>query len=264
MRLKISLSNENENFKIPINYQYILSSVIYNKLWNSSPEFSKWLHSTGYKFEGKPFKLFTFSRLFIPKAYIKAEMLYGKGSCHFYFSTPIEKKIVNHFVNGVLSQPEINISSNGINTKFLISSIETLPPANLNEETKYRMLSPTCCSIKRIYNDSEKISYLLPKDKESEEIISNNLKKKHKLIYDKEYNDKIRIQYDWENIKKRQKITKLITVKKNRPDEIKVRAFICPLTITASQEIQRIAYDCGIGEKNSMGFGCLEVERRGK
>jgi CRISPR/Cas system endoribonuclease Cas6 (RAMP superfamily) len=38
-----------------------------------------------------------------------------------------------------------------------------------------------------------------------------------------------------------------------------VKAFISPLKIIGTKEIKKVAYDCGIGEKNSMEYGMIYV-----
>jgi CRISPR-associated endoribonuclease Cas6 len=57
-------------------------------------------------------------------------------------------------------------------------------------------------------------------------------------------------------------MTKLIHIKKGKPNQTKIKAFVSPLQITAEPEMQQVAYDCGIGEKNSLGCGCLGVENK--
>ena len=52
---------------------------------------------------------------------------------------------------------------------------------------------------------------------------------------------------------------KLITIKEATSKEIKLKGFITPISIKSTIDIQKIAYFCGIGEKNSLGFGCLEL-----
>jgi len=55
------------------------------------------------------------------------------------------------------------------------------------------------------------------------------------------------------------KITKLITIREGREGETKVRGFMCPVTIEGDERLIRLAYESGLGEKNSMGFGMIEV-----
>ena len=63
MRLKINLQANNSAF-LTSAYQYPLSAAIYKLLKFGSPEFSAFLHSKGYRLEGKTYKLFTFALRF--------------------------------------------------------------------------------------------------------------------------------------------------------------------------------------------------------
>ena len=63
MRIKVILVTD-VPISIPINYQYQLSSAIYNLLQKADQEYARELHQKGYEFGSKKFKLFTFSSLF--------------------------------------------------------------------------------------------------------------------------------------------------------------------------------------------------------
>jgi CRISPR-associated endoribonuclease Cas6 len=56
-------------------------------------------------------------------------------------------------------------------------------------------------------------------------------------------------------------ISKLITIKQGREDETKVRGFMCPLKIEGNPALIALAYESGLGEKNSLGFGMLELQK---
>ena len=51
----------------------------------------------------------------------------------------------------------------------------------------------------------------------------------------------------------------LITIKANTPQQTKVRGYRYDFEITLPIELMRLLYDCGIGEKNSMGFGMIKI-----
>ncbi len=53
--------------------------------------------------------------------------------------------------------------------------------------------------------------------------------------------------------------SKLIVIKEGMPEETKRKAFESYLTLTGSTELMRTAWECGLGEENSMGFGMVEV-----
>ena len=76
MRLEIILKGKN-NFKVPFNYNHILSAIIYNKI--ADLNFANELHSS------KSFKFFTFSQIYIPKRRIVKDGIIAKdGVISFY------------------------------------------------------------------------------------------------------------------------------------------------------------------------------------
>jgi len=51
MRFNVTLSINKSNLngrKLPLNYQYELSAVIYHILASANEEFAEWLHENGY------------------------------------------------------------------------------------------------------------------------------------------------------------------------------------------------------------------------
>ena len=51
----------------------------------------------------------------------------------------------------------------------------------------------------------------------------------------------------------------LVTIKSGTPQQTRVRGFMCKYRMTAPSELMKIAYDAGVGEKGSLGFGMVEV-----
>ncbi|MBP8945755.1 MAG: hypothetical protein KBG25_07665, partial [Paludibacteraceae bacterium] len=52
---------------------------------------------------------------------------------------------------------------------------------------------------------------------------------------------------------------KLIRIKAGKADETFLKGFEFEFKLTAPVELMRIGYYSGFGEKNSLGFGCVEV-----
>ena len=53
---------------------------------------------------------------------------------------------------------------------------------------------------------------------------------------------------------------KLVTIKPYTDNETKVRGFVYSFRLKAPVALQELGYYAGFGEKNSMGFGCGEVD----
>jgi len=63
MRIKI-ICDVGKGVRLPINYNHLLTSVIYQFLELSDSEYAHFLHEDGYITGNKRFKLFTFSQSF--------------------------------------------------------------------------------------------------------------------------------------------------------------------------------------------------------
>ena len=62
MRIHI-LADVGKGITLPINYNHLLTGIIYRFLAESNPEYASFLHDDGYHADAKRFKLFTFSQL---------------------------------------------------------------------------------------------------------------------------------------------------------------------------------------------------------
>lgn len=256
MRIQITLSPLNREYRIPLNYQYPLSAAIYKLMSSSSPEFIEWLHQTGYKnAKGKPYKMFTFSKLFtdrVDKRLLKQSILASSGDIGLYFSSAIDEKITLSLISGILKSSEIIIGAKDLpESSFKIKDVTISPEPDFVDIMTYRMLSPTCVSI----SDGKKIKYLQPNDESTFERLADNLKSKYKVHFNEEYTDDIIIQ---PNMFDRHK-SKLIAIKQNTPNEGHISCFETFIRIQATPKMQQLAYNVGIGERNSMGFGCLGI-----
>ena len=91
--------------------------------------------------------------------------------------------------------------------------------------------------------------------------MQNNLLKKYELIYKSKIEPSLfKFNFDYKYINNKggfSKITKLITITKKN-NEIRVKGIFAPFTLETNCELQKIAYELGIGEKNSVGFGMIE------
>jgi CRISPR-associated endoribonuclease Cas6 len=131
-------------------------------------------------------------------------------------------------------------SFNLLGTEFKTVGTKLCSPIIIGN--KFKMLSPLVCSIK-----NEKGQYYLrPYDKEIGEVLKNNLINKYEV-----FNKKDCYEFGFNIISNPQ--SKLIKVK-----DIFVKAFYANIELTGSRELTETALLCGLGEKNSQGFGMIE------
>ena len=236
MRLKINLKGKN-NFKIPFNYNHILSSIIYKKIDDLDLAYE--LHASN------SFKFFNFSQLNIPNRKIMKDGIISKnGSFSFYLSSPNDLLIKN-IVNGFVEDLEIKFR----NEKLIVEKIEALKNPDFNEKSDFKTISPI---IIRDVNDENKRIDLAPSDKFFKGI-ENNLIKKYCIFNEIESaNEKIKVYSEMANVKR-----KRITIPKG-PNTTYHRAYMMDLILEGDIDLIKFAYDVGLGEKNSMGFGMIK------
>lgn len=252
MRIKLVFRAKDENASIPLNYNYAVSALIYKTIAESSPEFAQRLHEKGFIVGEKTFKLFTFSRIETKDAFIdfKASRIYlNNPYIKLQVSSPIDEFLKN-FVFGTFTQQTFRIDK----SEFILDSAETIEDTEITEEMNFRALSPITQSIR---NDKGETVYLLPQDNWSE-FITRNLQRKYEALYGKTLPN-AKVEWKWNedyfaNEKNCKKAEKLIDIK-----GIKVRGWLAPFSVKGNRELIKIGIETGFGNKNSQGFGMVEI-----
>lgn len=242
---------------IPINYQYPISAFIYHTLHEGDPEFASWLHEHGKKLGYKSFKLFTFSSLHIKKLKVRGdrlEILNPEISLEIRFFLPEASK---PFIMALFEQQSFTIGDKKSRADFYIERIEVLPPPDFSDTSKeylFRALSPICISKKQLENGKSQTKYLHPNDDEYEQYFKQHLLTKYKAT-DPEH-ELFSGQLNF-SLKKPGK-SSLVAVKAYTPQETKIRGYRSIFSLRAPQALLELGYYAGFGEKNAVGFGCVE------
>lgn len=276
MRLHLVLRPLSQRCSVTLNYSYYLSTAIYRWIDASSPEYARFLHDQGFHVDGslKRFKHFCFSQLVVTNRTIAGGRLQILSpTVDWYVAMPVEASL-QHLVVGMFDKREFFIERE--ENRFVVEQVETLPDPKWERRMTFRMLSPLTVSTIHERNGRLLPEYLLPGDKRIGDLLRQNILNKYRSLYGAEpkasfdsdssmMKDAFNCILDEKFIAHRgghEKISKLITIKQGREDETKVRGFMCPLTIEGSPALIALAYESGLGEKNSIGFGMLEVEPR--
>ncbi|MDU1322319.1 MAG: CRISPR-associated endoribonuclease Cas6 [Clostridium botulinum] len=238
MRIKVCMSAD-EEITLPIAYNHIIQKSIYNILDN---EYASKLHDSGYRYKNKIFKLFNFSKLIVQNKTInngkitihkgKVELIICSIDESFIFK--IISALIKHkclkFKEGVLEIDEI-YSKKQLNRERAV--VLTISPVVV--------VKPTIESRTEFYN---------PRDKEFLISIKNNIIAKYNSFYNEEYKGILNISIlDENNIRKKiDKYKKWI-----------YEGYLGGFIIEGDTEIVELAYSCGLGSKNSQGFGCIET-----
>jgi len=240
MRLKISLSSTKANHLIPFNYNHILSAIIYRKI--ADLDLAAKLHFS------KDFKFFTFSQLNIPNRKPGNEGIISKdGKFHFFISSPNDY-LIQSMVEGYLEDPEVIF----MNKELLVENVELIRRPQFKKRMKMKTMSPLVARIKQEIDGKFKIKDLNPHDLIFYMGLQKNLIRKYKAFYgDYKGDEYVKIVPDIGSIHK-----KRIAIKKDDQETFQ-RAYHMRFEIEADNRLLEFAYDTGLGERNSMGFGMV-------
>jgi CRISPR-associated endoribonuclease Cas6 len=248
-----------------------LRSIIYDFLNAANYAFAEFLHNQGYKsYSGKIFKLFVFSDLKCKIKCIKNNRLFIISDyVEWYISSPIDD-LIRYLVHGLFKKNNDIIIDN---KKFIVENVEVLQVPSFKIQDNYavsyfKMMSPMVLSTKKKIDGKLKQYYYRFDENFSTQLL-NNLKEKYFTVTGKKNNctdlffefDKDYIIYQLKNNRKLSKLRHINkwNQKTKRFDDIMVKGIFCPFKIKTDPELIRIGYECGFGEKNSTGFGMVDL-----
>lgn len=260
MRIRLKLDVQKDDNLLPLNYQYPLSAWIYKIINKADQVYARWLHEEGHKIENKQFKLFTFSQIFLEKYRINEDrLLIESDSAELYISFYAEKTLEN-FIIGLFQDQQLQIRDRKSQAAFTVKTVESLPEPQFSDQMTFRCLSPLCLS-KTVRKNGKKSPFYLPPDHEDfNACFINNLVFKYFSVHPEDRAMKKIISsthYDGVSHLRKPK-SRLITVKAGTKEETRVRGYLFDFKLHAPAELIRLGYEAGFGEKNSLGFGCVD------
>jgi len=247
MRLEIELYASTKK-RINLNYNYYISSAIYNLLSQHDKDFSAMLHNKGYELNGKNFKLFVFSKL-MPDSYkIKdGELIINEGITKLYVNSPI-RQFIDCLGHSLLKKERFRVGEE----EFFIKNVFIRDAIDFEHETEFMTLSPIVVTTGEEKDGKIKARALHITEDKFIQNIKNNLIKKYFLVHGNlPHNMGIDIEFDKKYLNKENR-GKLINFK-----GIMIKGYIAPFKMRCSEDIKKIAVYCGIGENNSIGMGYI-------
>ena len=249
MRIKITC-DIGEGICLPINYNYFLAGAIYRFLRESDPEYADFLHQEGYELENRHFKLFTFSQLMAKRREIRGEQIHFHSPLTWYVSSSQEPFLEN-FAAALMGAGILKIERH----RLRVRDVEVLRQPRFGSQMTFRCLSPITMSTKRERDGQLGTHYCLPDDPQFSELVRQNLIRKYEAVYRHPPTEKsFAMTFDQAYIDKKEgRVTRLIDFKGT-----KIRGVFSPFHVIGTPELIHIGYECGFGDKNSMGFGMVE------
>lgn len=261
MRFKINLCRKGKGKFIPINYQYELSSVIYKIINQSNSDFAKFLHEKGYTFEGKGFKLFTFSQLKFDQSqvYPHEQRIEHQGQQAYFFISFLVDQAAEEFVKGLFLHQNFGIGDRISNVDYEVVGIEGCIPPMFNQTMRYRCLSPLLLKQKR---EDGGENYLHPENSLFQELLIQNLCNKALAFASTAESNFLMASTPISGFRVHGNIYKKgVRIKQHTPMATQLIGYMFEFELTAPVELHEIGYYAGFGHLGSQGFGCVEVRQ---
>jgi len=244
LRIKIVLETiKNTPLQIPVNYNYILQSMIYNNITEKLADF---LHKKGYQFGKRQYRMFVFSRIYGKFRYLtETKKLHIRDKFYFYLSSP-HTKILEKFAENIIKKPEMKMGKNNL----FVASIEVIRRKIFPESFFIRMLSPVTTHSTLFKADGKKKTYYYcPFEKEFSELINKNILKKYNAYFGQESDGEIKVE-SYKVSNRNEVITKFKSTI--------IKGWTGIYRLSGSPNLILFSYDAGLGDRNSQGFGMWE------
>ncbi len=246
MRLKLCLGKRNEPFTVPVHYNYFLQSLIYRHL---DVHLAQTLHDEGIGEGTKRFRYFTFSRLMGDFQRRDGQLHFTRGAI-LYIASPNSAFLESLLIH-LLAEGEIEISGQ----RVPLYKVEVVPQPAYQPEVVLKALSPITLRETLRQPNERYTYYLAPHDPDFSERIISNLRSKVRFWYgyDIPPGDAYCLPYAVDQNKNYHPINFKGTW---------VKGWSGLYRFHAPTEYFQMALDAGLGERNSGGFGCVEVYQK--
>ncbi len=243
MRLLLEF-NSDKDFIVSNDYNYQVQGFLYKAI---SPKLARALHDRGFQTGKRSFKLFTFSRFL-------GDYKIDKAAGGIRFSSPF--RLV---VNSVLSEFIEELAEELLRREVIIIAGQRISLASAEvagsdieeDKIRIRMLSPVTIYSTLSHPDGRKKTYYYsPFESEFSRLVSENTRKKFKAYYRSDPPGDIELA----PLKVNPGNQKIASYKGTI-----IKGWTGIYELSGNRELMKMAYDAGLGGKNSQGFGCFEV-----
>lgn len=243
-RLILRISPKSGIMTLPLRYNHIIQGFIYE---NISESLASWLHDQGESFNRRRFKLFTFSRL-LGRYKISDGNILFKGPLELHISS-VHEKILKSLANHLLRGEWLRFGRGYCK----LEGIEVQNPVFDNTRIKVRALSPIVIYSTLEKGDGRKKTYYYsPYENDWKEQILFNLERKANAL-----------GWNWcldhtdhfvKPLKVSNRDLKIIEYKGTI-----IKGWMGLYELELPKAFLNLAYDAGLGSKNSQGFGCIDL-----
>ncbi|MEI6509656.1 MAG: CRISPR-associated endoribonuclease Cas6 [bacterium] len=245
MRLQLTLGGKPA--ALPYSHNHFIQAALYEQI--TQPALRDFLHQQGFQLGGRPFKLFTFSRLEGSFSQDKArkEIIYSPP-LRLAFCSPFQA-LVQEVGNGLLRQGALRFGR----ATFTVERVETSDPKAPLPQLYVRMNSPLVVYSTLEQEGKPYTYYYSPFEPRFNELVRSNLFKKHIIVYGRgpEQED-----FSIQPHSLSPQDFKLMYFK-----DTVIKGWLGSFRLEGDPQLLELALHAGLGSKNSEGFGCCEQEK---
>lgn len=243
MRVDIELGFK-DKLVLPIQYNYIMQAVVLR--WLGDENYSKFVHNKGYEYNKRKYKMYTFSKVFGKFKIDKTNNTITFFDKANFIVSSADDEFMIYLVAHILRNHRFQINSQEIT----IDKSETLFIKAGDKASVYTK-SPIVAYSTFEIEGRKKTYYYSPYEKDFSEMLRKNLINKYKALYGLEPKDDSFTITPLNKDKLNESVVKY--------KGIVIKAWNGEFMMKGSPELLQLAYDTGLGSKNSQGFGCIEI-----
>lgn len=173
------------------------------------------------------------------------------GERAVWYISFIPEKSTLEFIQGIFAHQNFSIGNKKYQVAFDVVGVEAISMPQLTEQMAFQAMSPICVKL----HEDNKTQYLSPDNPMFADGILKGLMARYESIHGQPFDIENK-EFSFELTDKKVK-SKLITIKANTPYESRVRGYLCSFRMKAPLELMKIAYEGGVGEQCSQGFGFI-------
>lgn len=265
MRLLVHLQPVKQRSEIPVD-QYPLASAVYRLLSSVVPEYAAFLHEEGFPAAGrlpkegtsegshKNFKFFVFSRLAQRSKRIAGDrIVLNDALVTWQISSPLEE-MMGILAESLVTNPQIAIGDHMSQATFTVAGIDIAAPPPLGDKLYGETISPIFVSVDEIGAEGKRIKHhVRAEDERFSERIAANLREKFRALVGSEF------EQDDPAEELNFRFTEAPRSQLAQYKGTHHKCYLGRFVMTGDPRLIRLAWEAGVGEANSKGFGMIRA-----
>ena len=240
----MELTSPKAELVLPFHYTEWLQAAIYHSMGNSVAQV---VHDVGFPVENRSLKLFAFSRL-LGKYRANRETLTFHLPLTLVIASPL-KMMIQEFTNSIISRSEFRLGPELLSLSKISMDSTELKSARIRVHT----LSPLSTHSTLTKGDGSSYTvYYHPREREFSQYVTQNLLRKYRAIYGEPWLSQSAPDI---HIQPRHDPKMNIVYYKDTV----IKGYSGTFDISGPVELLQTGWDAGFGDRNSQGFGLVDV-----